>query len=422
MNQLSKHSLSVLFWLNKQRVNNKGEFPIYVRITVDGKRAEVSLQRSIDPKFWDQKGQKALRAYGPNRDVLNSFLDLTKGKIQLIYNQLQIEDVKIAANLIRERFTGKSQSKREKSLCDAFDYHNRKMEESVLAGNITAKTLFRYDLAKRKVIDFMKREYQKEDIELCEIKYAFVTEFEHYLLTVDGLQRNTAHKMIKILKTIVDTAVNLEWVQSNPFRSFKCSYKNPERIVLTSLELDKLMNKEISIQRIAEVRDVFLFCCYTGFSYSDVYNFKQDVMHIGIDGKYWISTHRQKTGNKENVPLLPQALEIVKRYQQNPYCLKNDKLLPVNSNQRYNTYLKELADICGIKKHLTTHVARHTFATTVTLSNGVPIETVSKMLGHSKLATTQIYARVLENKVSDDMNALSRKLNQSTDEPDSEAI
>jgi integrase len=191
---------------------------------------------------------------------------------------------------------------------------------------------------------------------------------------------------------------------------FKTSYRNPVRQVLTQEELYVLINKELTIERLAEVRDVFIFCCFTGFAYGDIYNFEQGDEEIGIDGNTWLSTQRQKTGVRERVPLLPIALRIVEKYKTNEYCIRNNKLLPVNSNQRYNAYLQEIAIICGIKKKLTTHIARHTFATTVTLANGVPIETVSAMLGHTSIKTTQIYAKVLEKKVSEDMNLLRSKL------------
>ena len=205
-------------------------------------------------------------------------------------------------------------------------------------------------------------------------------------------------------------SVCLDWIPSNPFNNFRCSYTSPERQVLTQDELNLIMKKDIDIERLNEVRDVFIFCCYTGFAYSDVYKFERDALTIGIDGEYWLSTNRQKTGARESVPLLPIALEIIQKYRDNEYCVEHNKLLPVNSNQRYNAYLKEIADICGIKKKITTHIARHTFATTVTLANGVPIETVSSMLGHNSIRTTQIYAKVVEKKVSEDMQLLKAKL------------
>src|SRR5690606_26327769 len=236
------------------------------------------------------------------------------------------------------------------------------------------------------------------------------TEFEHYLLTIDKLQSNTAHRYIKNLKKIMNMAVGLDWIPSNPFNQFKCSYSNPERKILNQDEINTLLNKKLHSPRLEEVRDVFIFCCYTGFAYSDAYQFNHNAVMKGLDGNLWLSTLRQKTGTKESVPLLPVALQIIEKYRNNEYCTKYDKLLPVNSNQRYNAYLKEIADICGINKKLTSHIARHTFATTITLANGVPIETVSAMLGHSSIRTTQIYAKVVEQKVSDDMQKLKERL------------
>jgi site-specific recombinase XerD len=209
-------------------------------------------------------------------------------------------------------------------------------------------------------------------------------------------------------------AVLNEWVTASPFTPFKCSYRNPERVFLTQEEIDRIKNKEFTIERLEKVRDVFLFQCYTGFAYSDIFEFDQNAVSIGIDGEHWISTYRKKTGNRESVPLLPIAMEIIEEYRDHRDCVEKNTLLPVNTNERYNSYLKEIADLCGIKKNITTHVARHTFATTITLSNGVPIETVSRMLGHSKLATTQIYAKVLDRKVSEDMKVLREKLSGST--------
>jgi site-specific recombinase XerD len=204
----------------------------------------------------------------------------------------------------------------------------------------------------------------------------------------------------------------MEWLPSNPFEFFECKHIPTDREVLTQDDLDKLYNKEITIQRLAEVRDVFLFCCYTGFAYNEVEALPHNAVQKGIDGEKWLSINRVKTGTLESVMLLPLALEIIEKYREHKYCQVHNKLLPVNSNQRYNAYLKELADICGIKSKLTTHIARHTFATTVTLANGVPIETVSALLGHKDIKTTQIYAKVVKTKVSQDMKALRNVLNQ----------
>jgi site-specific recombinase XerD len=409
MENTFNQSFSILFWLNKNRPNASGEFPIYMRVTVAGKRVEISLQRFINAINWDQAGQR-VRNKAEGSAVINSFLDLSKGKIQSIYNQLLSQNMPITATVIKQRYAGKQDKPTYKTLCAAFDYHNLKMAETVKIGKISPKTLLKYQITKGKVIAFMQDSYGVSDKPLPDLRLSFITEFEHYLITKGALQTNTAHKYIKNVKKVMNMAVGLDWIPSNRFSQFKCSCVSPDRQVLTQAELDQIMAKPISIPRIEQVRDVFIFCCYTGFAYADVYKFDFSSVTRGLDGELWLCTNRQKSGVRESVPLLQIPLQIIEKYRNNKYCVTHNKLLPVNSNQRYNSYLKELADICGIQKHLTTHIARHTFATTITLANGVPIESVSSMLGHRNIRTTQIYAKVVEKKVSDDMKALKEKL------------
>ncbi|MBD3638082.1 MAG: site-specific integrase [Crocinitomicaceae bacterium] len=407
----TSQKFNTLFHINKQRIKN-GTAPLYLRVYVNGTRSEISTPFRVAPEDWDIKQQR-IKSGRKDALVVNVFLDEAKSKLNKIFVLSVTAGEVINAKKLRARFQGKEEEKPEcKTIIDAFEYHNKKMEEKVKIGKITRKTLLRYQSTQKKLVIFMERQYKVDNMPLKDMRLSFITEFDHYLLTVEKLQANTAHKIIKIVKKIMNQAVALDWIPSNPFNQFKCSYKNPERIVLTQTEIDKLKNKELKIQRLEEVRDIFIFQCYTGFAYTDLYNFKRNDVVIGIDGDYWLSTYRQKTGTKENVPLLPVALEIIEKYKDHPDCVSKNKLLPVNSNYRYNAYLQELADLCGIDKKITTHIARHTFATTITLSNGVPIETVSKMLGHTRLATTQIYAKVLEDKVSQDMRVLKEKLNQ----------
>lgn len=407
----TSQKFNVLFYLNKQRVKD-GAAPLYIRLYVNSSRAIIPTPFKIPVRDWVNKSQK-IKNSSKNAVLINAFLDEAKSKLNKLFVLAVANNEVLNAKELKARFQGKKEATPKfKTIMDAFNYHNKKMEEMVKIGKITRKTLLRYQSTQKKVVVFMNRKYKVDDMPLKDMRLSFITEFDHYLLTVEKLQSNTAHKVIKIVKKIMNQAVALDWIPSNPFNQFKCTYKNPERIVLTQTEIDKLKNKELKIQRLEEVRDIFIFQCFTGFAYTDLYNFKRNDVVIGIDGDYWLSTYRQKTGTKENVPLLPVALEIIEKYKDHPECQTQNKLLPVNSNYRYNAYLQELADLCGIEKKITTHIARHTFATTVTLSNGVPIETVSKMLGHTRLATTQIYAKVLEGKVSQDMRALKEKLNQ----------
>lgn len=400
--------LKVDFYL-KDRKTDQTQLPLYIRIYVDGRKTEISTKHHLAKKDWDRKRHR-VRPSMKNADLLNNYLSLVETKIQQYFLEYTARGLAVKPSDLKNKFMGIDENAMRRTICEAFDYHNAKMAEKVKIGLITQKTLNRYGFTKDKIVAFMKKQYNVKDMPLSDLKLGFVTHFEHYLLTNDELQSNTAYKYIKNLKRVMNMCIEVEWLESNPFNAFKCSYVNPERVVLTQEEIESMIAADIDMPRLAKIRDVFVFCCFTGFAYSDVYKFKKDALTIGIDGEYWITTRRKKTGTRESVPLLPVAMEIVKRYSNDPHCVKYDKLLPVVSNQRYNSYLKELATICGIKKELTSHIARHTFATTVTLSNGVPIETVSKMLGHTKLSTTQIYAKVLDHKVSDDMRALREKL------------
>ncbi|MFN3757435.1 MAG: site-specific integrase [Flavobacterium sp.] len=405
---INKQKIRIVKRLDLQRC--KGEnAPIYIRLFVDGKKTEIFTNQYVSVAHWDKKKQEVKLSFSKG-DLINSYLRNLISNIEKEFYEIRAQGKSITAAELKNKVLGIEDKPLHKTIMEAFDYHNLKIEEQVKIGKVVKKTHTRYKITKNKVKAFIQHQYKVDDMPLPEMRLRFVTEFEHYLLTVDKLQSNTAHKYIKNLKKIMNMSVGLDWIPSNPFNQFRCSYTNPEREILTQEELNLMMKKKIGIPRLEEVRDVFIFCCYTGFAYSDVYKFERDALTIGIDGEYWLSTNRQKTGTRESVPLLPVALDIIDMYRNHEYCKQYNKLLPVNSNQRYNAYLKELADICGIKKKITTHIARHTFATTVTLANGVPIETVSSMLGHNSIRTTQIYAKVVEKKVSEDMQTLKAKL------------
>lgn len=405
----TNQKLKLSFYLFTQRSQN-GLSPIYCKITIDGARSQISLPYKVDPQQWDPKEQEVI-GNSTEAIVINGHIDQMRGTLKNYFLKAIAAEETISARQLKAKYLGTDIiAPKKKTLADIFDYHIIKLEEKVNAGLINPKTLLRYKATKKKAHEFLNYFYAIKQIPLDELKRSFISEFEHYLITKDGLQPNTAHKNLINLKKVMKVAVELEWIPSSPFTSFKCSYKNPERVFLTQEEIDLIKSKNFLIERLNEVRDIFLFQCYTGFAYSDIEAFDRNAVSVGIDGEYWITTNRKKTGNRESVPLLPIALEILEKYQFNQECIQKNKLLPVNTNQRYNGYLKELADVCGIRKKITTHVARHTFATTITLSNGVPIETVSKMLGHTKLSTTQIYAKVLDNKVSEDMQMLKKKL------------
>jgi site-specific recombinase XerD len=394
----------VSFWLNPSRQKD-GASKLFIRIAIDGKRSEIATTHYVKKIYWDAKKGRVKNS-SPQAVLINGFIDHVSNVIQKHFLQHAALGKPITTQQLKDLFVGKKEKVVPKTLLDAFEYHRVKMGSMIKVGKVAKTTLAKYNYCQGKVEAFMKHRYKVKDKLLQDLSLKFVTEFEHFLLVHERMQTNSAHKYIVNLKRIMNVAVNLEWIPKNPFDNFRCSYTNPEREILTQSELDVMLYKQINMPRLSEVRDIFLFCCYTGFAYADVAKFEQNALTIGMDGEYWLSTIRQKTGTRESVPLLPIPLEIINRYKDHSFCQKYNKLLPVNSNQKYNAYLKEIAEICGIKKTLTSHIARHTFATTVTLSNGVPLETVSKMLGHTKLSTTQIYAKVLDTKVSQDMGVL----------------
>jgi site-specific recombinase XerD len=326
------------------------------------------------------------------------------------HNKLVMEGKSTDAQSIKNSFLGLTEKKY--SLIETFNYHNERMK-SVIGIDVELGTYKKFETVLGKIERFIEKFYHRDDLFLDELNFKFITDFEYFMKTEDSVKHNTALRYIRCLKKIIILALNNEWITRNPFVNYKCQYTRVNREVLTDEELTTMWKKDIGIPRLDEVKDIFLFCCYSGYAFIDVEKLSRKDLGRGIDGDYWIFTERKKTGVTSNVPMLPKAMEIIQKYADHKGCINSDKLLPVKSNQKMNAYLKEVAAICGITKNLTMHMARHTFATTVTLSNGVPIETVSKMLGHTKLATTQIYAQVLDNKVSADMQKLKSVLSLS---------
>ncbi|WP_229213772.1 site-specific integrase [Dyadobacter psychrotolerans] len=273
-------------------------------------------------------------------------------------------------------------------------------------------TFNRYKVLERHTVAFLQCNYSTTDYDISRIDFAFIANYELYLRSVPKMGNNAVVKHMKMFRKIVNICWGNGWMNFDPYLNFKGKFKKVDKAILTWAELDLMANKEFASDRLAQVRDTFLFCCFTGLAYSDVQKLEKRQIARGIDGEQWIFTQRTKTNVKLHIPLLPEALQLIDRYKDHPLCESRGLVLPVPSNQKMNDYLKEIAVICGIDQVLTSHVARHTFATTITLQNGVPIESVSKMLGHTNIRTTQIYAKILDTKVSEDMQALKGRLSK----------
>lgn len=399
----NSNTLAVLIFV-RDHTGNPQKLTIYARVTVNKRRAEISLKRNVAVNEWDEKRGRMIGTH-PKARMMNSYLDEVYRLILDTHRQLISEGKSISAQGIKARYLGKDED--FKTLKDILDYHN-KTQASILAPG----TMKNYSGTGKYLFRFLEEKYRIPDIPLKRLNYKFISDFEHYILNTAHLQRskpctqNGAMKHMERFMKMVRLAVRLEWLDKDPFINYQRRYKKVERAFLTQREIGLIEDTTFSQVGVERVKDVFLFSCYTGLSYIDVFGLTKEQLVLGIDGHYWIYTQREKTSETVKVPLLPQAMAIIEKYLADPFTNERGKLLPVYSNHKTNKHLIEIRQACGIHKHITFHTARHTFATTVTLSNGVPIETVSKMLGHTKLSTTQIYARVLEKKVGEDMRKL----------------
>ncbi|HAU52097.1 MAG TPA: recombinase [Sphingobacterium sp.] len=397
---------SLLFYLKKPKNYVNGPRPIYMRITVDGIPKEISTGRECDPSKWNSKANR-MKGTTEAVKIMNSFLDTLVSKVSTIHTAMTAAAEEITAESIKLRYQGKDI--KQKQFLDVFREHNIHME-ALLGNGFKPNTLKGYKTSLSHFEGYLEKEFRLADIDTRKIDHAFVTGYEFFLRSTMGCSAVSAAKYMKHLRKIIKICIAHRWITDDPFAFYKIKAKAKEKEFLTDAELRRIEEKLFKIPRLAHVRDIFVFCCYTGLSYADVKKLKWTDIAEGVDGKLWIFTSREKTETSSNIPLLPKALEIIERYRDYPPCVSKDMVLPVLSNQKMNSYLKEIADLCEITKELTFHKSRHTFATSVTLANSVPIETVSKMLGHTDIKTTQHYAKLLDNRVAIDMERLERKI------------
>jgi site-specific recombinase XerD len=400
-----KTKVSILFYAKRAKANANGLVPIYTRITIDGKRIELSTNRFVEISKWSTEAGKMKGTTEEARSI-NNHLDLLKNQIRDAQMELIHRKVSITTESLKSNLLGIDE--RARMLVPIFQDHNNKIKELV-GKEYAPGTLERYTTSLKHTIEFMQWKYNVSDIDITKIDHAFITDYEFWLRSVRNCANNTAVKYIKNFNKIIKICLANDWLDKNPFANYKSKVKEVERVYLTEAEIQSIIEKDFKTERLSLVRDIFLFSCFTGLAYIDVKNLTKSHISYGIDGEKWIFTHRQKTESASKIPILPVTQMIIDKYENHPQCINEDKLLPILSNQKMNAYLKEIAGVCEIEKELTFHIARHTFATTVTLTNGVPIESVSKMLGHKNLRTTQHYAKVLDRKVSEDMSLLKHK-------------
>jgi len=393
------------FLLRKNRESADNKFPVYVRFTLKNNRVELSTGIFVSKDHWDEIKQR-IKGKISGASVSNERLDKIKTEIQDTYNQLRSSGEEFDATTIKNRLLNTEESK---GVLFVFDYYLNSILAKLNKG-YSMETYKHYKSSRKRLAEFISTQLKKTDIPIQSINYKFLDSLDIYIKKDFNNQQNTAWNYHKHLRRVLNLAVSMDYIDKNPYSKFKVGLDETHREILSMEELKRMEDKSIQIERLSVVRDIFIFACYTGLSFSDIAKLSRIHLQHGADGKEWIIIDRSKTNNRCRIPILPKAREILKRYEDYPKISNKDILLPVLTNQKMNSYLKELGDICDINKNITMHIARHTFATSVTLSNGVPIETVSKILGHTSLKTTQIYAKVLDKKISEDMDQLQAKL------------
>ncbi|OUQ52900.1 recombinase [Alistipes sp. An116] len=403
---MERTTFGLLFYIRRDKTNKRGEAPVFMRLTINGERADASIKRFIEPHAWNSAKGKANEKCRGGKD-LNLYLDAISANILRIQRDLELDKKEVSAQIILNRYLGKEQSDRH-TLMEVFRAHNEKCR--ALSGiSLAPGTVIRYETTLRLTEEFLQKSYQKEDCYLDEVTNQFIEDFEFFLKTVRRCCHNTTSKYLMNFKKIVRIALAKGWMKKDPFAQIRFHLDPVEREFLEKQELKAMLNKAISIPRLAQVRDIFCFCCLTGLAFTDVQQLKEEHLVADIHGKIWIRKARQKTKNMCNIPLLDEAQKIIDRYRDHPYCQTHGVLLPVCSNQKMNSYLKELADICGIRKNLSTHCARHTFAT-LTLASGATIDNVAKMLGHANVNMTRRYAKVLDSSIMRDMEVVAENM------------
>lgn len=408
---MKRDSFRVLFFLKKTRLLKNGEASVCMRITVNGTRVENNIRKSIDPALWSQAKETA-RGKSRRACDLNTYIEEARIKLYQIFCELEQQNRPITAHLLQELFFGQEKPEEVRTLLGTMQEHNDQCR-ALVGTDYALITVRRYESCRRYLAELIRQRYGKEDLPLAEVNGELVRAFAFYLKTEKGCQQNTVIRYMKCLKKITNLARANDWMAKDPFLGIRFHEKEVVREFLTMDELQTIYGKEFPLERLTLVRDVFIFAAFTGLAFIDVQQLAPEHIVRDNNGNLWIRKPRQKTKNMCNIPLLDIPQEILRKYADHPTCRKKGVLLPVPCNQKMNSYLKEIADICMIRKNLTTHLARHSYATSVCLANGVSLENVAKMLGHSNIKMTQHYARVLDSSILRDMNQVQAALSSS---------
>ena len=398
-----RETMSILFFIKKTKLLKNGEAPICLRLTLNKQIAEIRIIRSILVNRWSSAKGCALGKDKVAKE-LNSYLEAIRLKMHQIHRELVLDmSAPVTANAIMNRYCGND----VKMLLEVFEDHNDKCR-ALIGKEYVEGTVRKFDTTLLYLKQFLKQRYRKDDIPLPEINQEFVRDFEFFLKTEKSCQNNSALKHIKNFRKVIRIAIGNDWIKRDPFFGLRFKAEEVKVDFLSNDELKRIRQKKITIPRLERIRDIFVFCCFTGLAFVDVSQLTAEDLIEDAQGNMWIRKMRQKTKEMCNIPLLSVAKDILEKYKDFASTNAKGLLLPVSSNQKTNAYLKEIADICGIKKKLTTHVARHTAATVVFLANKVSMENVAKILGHANLNMTRHYAKVLDQSILNDMENVER--------------
>jgi site-specific recombinase XerD len=396
-----------MFMIRRGQLLKNQEAPIYLRITVDGESVEISIKRSIPPERWDEF-RRCAKTGSPYAKELNYYLEQIRHKVYDHQHELIDKNKTVSATALKKAFLNSDQEE-SRTLLQVYADHNADLKSRIDKG-ISKCTFIRHESSRNNLERFIKANYKKNDFLLQDIDNAFILKYEVFLRTKRNCNNNSTVKYIRNFGKIIKLALDNDWIKDDPMRKIKLRIEEVDKEFLNNQELQSIADKTLTVPRVSQVRDIFVFCCYTGLAYVDVKSLTKADIITAPDGTLWIKKQRHKSKVWAHIPILPPAMLILDRYKMNPNCMSKGVLFPVLSNQKMNAYLKEVADLCGIDKKLTTHCARHTFATTVTLANNISMASVSKMLGHTNLNMTMKYAKIQDSTIGQEMNQLAEKL------------
>lgn len=401
-----RNNVKISFQLFKSKANSLKQHPLYMKLFFQGKGTRISTGHFINARDWDKK-KKKVKGGTDQAYAVNESLNSLRAQITMIVNKLVLDGIPFNIHTIKDRLSGKEH--KNITLLQGCDIYINMMKGLPL--EYAKPTLIKYTNTKLRLSEFMKSKYNRTDLFLYELNLDFIRDFEIFLKQKFTNSQTTCYKHYQRFTRMIRYCQQKGYLQKYPFDDYKIKLPRKEVEFLTIEEINKIENHHFDIERLEIVKDLFIFSCYSGLAFMEVSNLTEDNLYIGNDGEVWLKMVRQKTKKEFKVPLLPKALQIIEKYKDHPLSMRRRKLLPIPSNQRFNGYIQEVGDICGIKKKLHHHLARKSFSVSIALANNVPIESLSRMLGHASVAVTlQAYASITDEKISEDFRNLRKRL------------